>query len=196
LGRAEEAVGLVENNFRRDPLNSLNSHLYVVILLQANKPDEAVVPLLSLLATSDGAKMDEYKMEISQLISRLPAGKVQAALAKSDAALAKVDVRARMHFAMGDIFDKLRQHAAAMKEFERGNELDPKYARGFLRLAEDEEAYSRDYKKAMLNYRRALSLDGKDPEICRRVLLLSQKLQSERGPLEQIQDWMLSLFHK
>lgn len=196
LGKPAEAAALVEYNFRRDPLNTSNNHLYVVTLLQSNKTDEALVPLFSLLATSDGDKMDEYKLQISQLVARLPAAKVQASLAKSDVALAKSDVRARMHFAMGDVLDKLRQHAAAMKEYERGNELDPNFARGYLRLAEDQEKYSRDYKKAMSNYNKALSLDPKDPEICKRVLMLNKKLQAERKPLELLQDWVVSLFHK
>lgn len=195
LGRPNEAVDLLQKNFSRDPLGTLNNRLYAGTLLQANRPDEALLPLLSLLATSDGKKMAETKMEIAQLISRMPQARVQAALAKSDAALAKTAVRARMHFAMGDVFDKLNQHAAAMKEYERGNQLDPKYPRGYLRLAEDLEVYSQDYEKAMTNYRKAFALDNNDPEISMRMQHLSRTLADQRNPFKQIQNWFNGLFH-
>jgi len=196
LGRPEEAIGLLEKNFRRNPLGSLNNKLYAGTLLQANKPDQALVPLLSLLAISDGVKMAQAKTEIAQIIMRMQPERVLAAITASDTALARTGVRARMHFAMGDVFDKLNRHAEAMREYERGIAIDPQYARGYLRLAEDQELYARDYEKAMSNYRKASALDSRDQEIRLRMERLTRTIAEQRNPFLQIQNWFNSLFRR
>lgn len=192
-----EARGPLGKNFQINPLNFQNSSLYAQVLLQQQVPVEAFKVTLALFAGARGQELAVHKKIAAQLIKQLGNEKVQPLIAEMESAITragKPDLAARMHFALGDVYDQLKQPSKAMAQYERGLALNPNFSRGYLRLGEDVQAYGHDPDRAMSLYQKAFSLDHTDPETQARISSLSVELQKRQAnPFLRVLDWFQRL---
>lgn len=197
LGLFHESLEPLEKTFRQNPLSYANNKLYAQMLAQQKRPTEALKPILALLAVTGGTELASWKSGAGGIISGLGADRVRPQIEEVEAAICRTghkEQAARVHFALGDVFDKMKQPDRAMAQYERGLSLDPTFARGYLRLAEDLETHRHDLPKALANYEKAYSLNKDDPEIVQRLKNATAEINKRRlNPLLWVWDWIQQL---
>lgn len=176
LERYSEAASEMAPLFDKDPFNPSTNAAYLAALLKCGKLDTALEVRLCMLAKANGRDMQINKSEVGALITQLSEDKVNKAIAGAEKRISETKLKARLHFAMGDVYDRARSSEAAIKQYEAGLALDSGFARGYLRLAEDLEYYRHDFSGALRNYKKAIELDPKDRETNMRYSSLKSKL--------------------
>jgi tetratricopeptide (TPR) repeat protein len=148
-------------------------------LLNQQQPAKALLVFLCLLPSVDGAEMAKTKYQIGMLVRTLPADRFKVAVDTALGFIHEPAKRAIVHFALGDVLDRLNRSPEAIQHYQVGIKENPRFARGYLRLGEDLELVKKDFKGAMENYRKASALDkeGKDKEIPLRIKALEKKLK-------------------
>lgn len=179
LGKFDEAMVDLAANFKEDPINLGNNRMYSGLLLNQQQPQKALLVFLCLLPSVEGAEMAKTKYQIGFLVRTLPADKVKVEVDTALGLIHEPAKRAIVHFALGDVLDRLNRSPEAIHHYQAGIKDNPRFARGYLRLGEDLELVKKDYKGAMENYRKASALDkdGKDKEIPLRIKALQKKLK-------------------
>lgn len=176
LGRLTEARDILEKNYREKPFESKSSLLYLEVLETSKLTEKALEVALTMLAGAQGKEMITLKARIKLLIAQLKPSQVEKAKEKSLAVIADPKLKARLMFALGDIFDQMSLPDWAIKNYRSGLKLNPKFARGHLRLGEDLETYLKDKAHALQEYQLALELDPKDKETKLRMGSLKKEL--------------------
>jgi len=178
LGRFEEAKKPLAQNFAKDPLNFKNNKLYLSVLnSQKSSPREALKVQLCIMVPANKKQMDLAKVQVKEMLSTMSDSDATSAISNAEAAIKDIKLKARLHFALGDVYDRINKADAAIKQYRAGLALDPGFARGYLRLGEDLETFKNDTAGALKNYEKAASLDPADPEIQIRLKQLKAKVK-------------------
>lgn len=161
------ALAELDKNYNADVANFANNKLYATTLANRDKKEKALEVALCLLANSVGPEMEMSKKRVSALLGQLPPAVVPNAEAAAQKRLKDNKTRARMHFALGDVYDRKTQMEMAIAQYQQGLKLDESFARGHYRLGLDLEKHRKDIKGAHAAFKRAHELDaaGKDREI-------------------------------
>ncbi len=169
------ALAELDKNYNADPANFANNKLYATTLANRDKKDKALEVAFCLLANSIGAEMEMSKKRVSALLGQVQPGAVPQVLANAQKRLKDNKIKARMHFALGDVYDRKTQMELAISQYREGLKLDESFARGHFRLAQDLERHRKDIKGAYASYKRAHELDpNKDREISSKWLELNK----------------------
>ncbi|MBS2007656.1 MAG: tetratricopeptide repeat protein [Cyanobacteria bacterium SZAS TMP-1] len=165
LGRFEEAKKPLAENFSRDPLNFKNNKLYLTVLNSQKLAREALKVQLCIMVPANKKQMDLAKADIKEMLMTMKEPDAVSAISNAEAAIKDIKLKGRLHFALGDIYDRMNKPEQAIAHYQSGLRFDPTLARGYLRLGEDLETYKKDLPAALKNYEKAYSLDKNDPEI-------------------------------
>jgi tetratricopeptide (TPR) repeat protein len=117
------------------------------------------------------------KAAVKDMLAAMTEKDARDTIARAEAAIKEIKLKGRLHFALGDVYDRLAQPQIAINQYQAGLSFDPSLARGYLRLGEDLETYKKDLPGAMKNYQKAFSLDGQDHEIQMRLNGLKAKIK-------------------
>ncbi|MBU6454338.1 MAG: tetratricopeptide repeat protein [Cyanobacteria bacterium REEB67] len=177
LGRFDQALKPLAANFEANPLNFKNNKLYLNVLTSQKRIKEAFIVQLCLLAPANDKEMAVAKASLQDMLRALPEKEAQNGISTAEAAIKEKRLKGRLHFALGDVYDRIGQPQNAIGQYQAGLALDPTLARGYLRLGEDLENFKKDFFGAMKNYQKALSLDGKDKETTMRINQLKAKMK-------------------
>lgn len=181
LGNYKEAEGEMAPLFEKTPFSPSTNQVYLASLLETGNLEKTLEVRLCMLAKANGNEMQINKSEVGALIAKLSQDKIDKALAKAEKRIAEQALKARLHFAMGDVYDRTKAPQQAISQYQAGLKLDPDFARGYLRLAEDLEYFSHDFSTALKYYKKALELDPKDKETIMRYSALRAKLGHRPG---------------
>jgi len=165
LGREPEAVEDFYVAFKLDRFNATVDKAFADILIRNKIYGKAMEVLLSCSAKAEGKDLVSCKEAIGNLILKMPDEQFVSVLQESEKNVVDKNLRARMHFSLGDIYDRLKLPAKAVEQYKLGLSLNPKYERGYLRLAEDLEDHYSNNSAALSCYQKAKSLEAKDPEL-------------------------------
>lgn len=166
LKRYDQALAELDKNFNQDPANFANNKLYASTLANQGNRLKALEVALCLLANANGKEMEASKQRVTNLLGPMPEGVPPNVIAKAEGRIKDLRVKARMHFALGDVYDRKSQFDFAIKQYQAGLKLDPQFARGHYRLGLDLEKHSKDFKAASASFKRAHELNsGKDQQI-------------------------------
>lgn len=166
LKRFDQALVELDQNFVQDPANFANNKLYASTLANHGNKAKALEVALCLLANANGKEMEMSKQRITNLLGAMADGVPPLVIAKAEDRIKDIRVKARMHFALGDVYDRKSQFDMAIKQYEAGLKLNPIFARGHYRLGLDLEKHRKDAKAAGACFKRAHELNnGKDQEI-------------------------------
>lgn len=166
LKRFDLALAELDKNYIQDPANFANNKLYASTLANRGNKAKALEVALCLLANANGKEMEMSKQRITNLLGPIPDGVPPQVMAKAEDRIKDISVKARMHFALGDVYDRKSQFDLAIKQYEAGLKLNPKFARGHYRLGLDLEKYHKDAIGAGACFKKAHELNnGKDHEI-------------------------------
>jgi tetratricopeptide (TPR) repeat protein len=179
LKRYDQALAELDKNFNQDPANFANNKLYASILANRGNRNKALEVALCLLANANGKEMEMSKQRLTNLLGPLVDGVPPNVIAKAEERTKDVRVKARMHFALGDVYDRKSQFDLAIKQYEAGLKLDPQFARGHYRLGLDLEKNGKDINAAKASFKKAHELNN------------GQNQQQDR----QIEDKWKSLSH-
>lgn len=180
LKRYPEAVDPLTKNFHAEPTNRKSTNLYMQLMLQLKRPSDAFEALLCLLAVAEGKNMDNIKQGVGGYIDLFPSPESEQRIQMASNDLKGTpEIAARMHFALGDVYDRREKYDKAMQQYREGLTLDPKFARGYLRLAEDQEFRKNDLFAALPNYKKAYDLKPDDAEIETRYQAVQKKIQND-----------------
>jgi tetratricopeptide (TPR) repeat protein len=177
LGRFEQALKPLAANFATNPLNFKNNKLYLNVLTSQKRIKEAFIVQLCLLAPANDKEMALAKASLQDMLRALPEKEAQSGIATAEAAIKEKRLKGRLHFALGDVYDRIGQAQNAIGQYQAGLAFDPTLARGYLRLGEDLETFKKDFDGAMKNYQKALSLDAGDKETTMRINQLKAKMK-------------------
>jgi Tfp pilus assembly protein PilF len=177
LGRFEDAKKPLATNFAQNPLNAKNNQLYLSVLTSQKLPKEALLVQLCMLAPANDKQMVLAKAAVKNVLATMPEQDARESIAGAEASIKDIKLKGRLHFALGDIYDRLGQPQIAIIQYQAGLSFDPSLARGYLRLGEDLETYKKDLSGAMKNYQKASSLDSQDHEIQMRLNQLKAKMK-------------------
>jgi len=180
LKRVDEALTEMDKNFASDPANFANNKLYATTLAARGKKAKALEVSLCLLANGVGKEMESAKIRSTNLLTQLPSDAAPI-IAAAENRLRDNKIKARLHFALGDVYDRKEMRELAIKQYQDGLKLNEKFARGHLRLGQDLERHRKDLKGALTAYQRASALDGdkKDREIANSLKDLQKKLAAK-----------------
>lgn len=181
MSRYADAAAELNINYKADPETLNNNKLYLTVLDKLGKKQKELEVALIILSADNGQQMQERKGLIGGLIKTLSPSQIEASLKEAEKLITARQFKARMHFAMGDIMDRQARYKDAIQEYRRGLAINPDFARGYLRLGEDLEMAQNDFKGAMLNYQKALTLDKNDKEIKLRIKALSEKQKKQKS---------------
>ncbi len=159
LKRYDQALAELDKNFNQDPANFANNKLYASTLANRGNRNKALEVALCLLANANGKEMEMSKQRLTNLLGPLVDGVPPNVIAKAEERLKDVRVKARMHFALGDVYDRKSQFDLAIKQYEAGLKLDPQFARGHYRLGLDLEKHRKDFNAAKASFKRAHELN-------------------------------------
>ncbi|MFA7338960.1 MAG: tetratricopeptide repeat protein [Candidatus Obscuribacterales bacterium] len=166
LKRYDQALAELDKNFNQDPANFANNKLYASTLANQGNRLKALEVALCLLANANGKEMEMSKQRVTNLLGPMPEGVPPNVIAKAEGRIKDLRVKARMHFALGDVYDRKSQFDFAIKQYQAGLKLDPLFARGHYRLGLDLEKHSKDLKAASASFKKAHELNsGKDQQI-------------------------------
>lgn len=166
LKRFDLALAELDKNYVQDAANFANNKLYASTLANRGNKAKALEVALCLLANANGKEMEMSKQRITNLLGTMPDGVPPQVMAKAEERIKDISVKARMHFALGDVYDRKSQFDLAIKQYEAGLKLNPKFARGHYRLGLDLENHGKDPKAAGACFKRAHELsNGKDQQI-------------------------------
>ncbi len=166
LKRYKDAVEPLKRNFDTDPLEAKSSQLYLEDLLQLKRPSDAFEVLLCRLSAMDTKQLDSFKDGVRSFIPIFPASVSDEAIKRAHNDLIKTPLyAANMHFAVGDVYDSLKKPEKAVEQYREGLKLNPKAARGYLRLGFDLDSQFHDVIGGMDNYKKAYKLRPEDPQI-------------------------------
>ncbi len=177
LGRFEEAKIPLATNFAENPLNFKNNKLYLSVLTSQKLPKEALLVQLCIMVPSNDRDLVLAKAAVKELLMAVSPADAKATIARAESLVKDVKLKGRLHFALGDVYDKINQPQIAIGQYQAGLSFDPSLARGYLRLGEDLESVKNDRAGALKNYQKAASLDDKDPEIQMRLKQLKEKMK-------------------
>lgn len=158
--RAAEALPHLERAFRyADEEHKMRAaHGLASALKRTGHDSDALEPALWGMAMSyEDAQLKWAKQRVQVLIKSLPEQVVLNTIDAVDMQMKGTMYQARLHFALGDVYDGLQQYALAEKQYRAGLTLEPKMARAWYRLARDRERMGDNtaadtlYRKAMLD---------------------------------------------
>jgi tetratricopeptide (TPR) repeat protein len=176
LERYEEAVKEMAVIFEQDPFSQVTTPVYLSCLLKTGRKDIALEVRLCMLSQANGKEMQTDKSAVGALIQQVNESQVSQAIVRAEKRILEPKLKARLHFAMGDVFDRGRLPEKAIEQYQAGLKWDDTFARGYLRLAEDLEYYRHDFTGALKNYEKAKALDPSDKETVMRYGALRSKL--------------------
>lgn len=181
LTRFSEAAVELEGNYKEKSDSVSNGKLYISVLEQMNRKEKALEVACVLLASANGKQMEMSKAQVRSYLLTISDTAAGAAIQKAEGLISEKKLKARMHFALGDIYDRLNKFEQAIPQYQAGLKWDDQFARGYLRLAEDLETVRKDYKGALANYEKALKLNAqetvRDQEITLRLDALRKKMK-------------------
>jgi len=160
LKRYDQALAELDKNFNQDPANFANNKLYASTLASRGNRNKALEVALCLLANANGKEMEMSKQRLTNLLGPLVDGVPPNVIAKAEERIKDVRVKARMHFALGDVYDRKSQFDLAIKQYQAGLKLDPQFARGHYRLGLDLEKHGKDMNAAKASFKKAHDLNN------------------------------------
>lgn len=167
LHRRHEAADALGKAFYGTMLDAELTVSYAELLISLNRPIEALEPYLCVLAmTTNQPRVSPYvKQKIKGLLKHVNELQAKVEIDRVATAMQHSEYESKLHFAMGDVFDKCGRYNEAMREYKAGIKIEPTFARAYLRLARDYDLHAHDLNKARMNYDMAYRLDASDPEI-------------------------------
>jgi tetratricopeptide (TPR) repeat protein len=185
LNHPREAEDALEQAFHADPTDVHVNGLYTRALLRRDKFDQALEPMLfSLALTTDQPNVSlPLRVSLLQVLSHLNASQVDKTIETVSARLNDADMRANLHFALGDVFDRGGKFKLAIRQYEKGLVIKPDFARAYFRIGKDFELYYRNWDKANYYYKRAYELNPQDKEVRVRYGKSLQRIANRRNDL-------------
>jgi Tfp pilus assembly protein PilF len=186
LGQMQPALEYAGSLYHSNPWDVDNSLLYAETLVQCQKLDQAFEPALYVLVQtigSDPEKLVKARRLLVHIIKDLPAKKRDEIIEKFAFDIRNTAYLGRYHLAMGDLFDRTNMREKAIQHYKVGVKLEPTFARGYLRLAEDQEAWQYNFDEAKENYRQAFNMQKNDPEIDMRVRRFVERYRNKSNDL-------------
>ena len=177
LGHFDQAKKPLATNFAANPLNFKNNKLYLSVLTNQKQIKDAFIVQLCIMAPANAKEMTLDKAALRDMITALPEKDAAGGIARAESLIKEKRLKGRLHFALGDVYDRLGQAQNGIFQYQAGLALDPTLARGWLRLGEDLETYKKDFGAAMKMYQKALTLDGQDKETIMRINQLKVKMK-------------------
>lgn len=181
LARFSEAAIELEGNYKEKPASVSNGKLYISVLEQMNKKDKALEVACVLLSSANGKQMEMSKAQVRVYLLSMSDTAAGASIKKAESLIGDKKLKARMHFALGDIYDRLNKFEPAIAQYQAGLKFDDQFARAYLRLGEDLESARKDYKGALANYLKAQTINARetvrDQEISLRLDALRKKMK-------------------
>ncbi len=162
LKRYDQALAELDMNFNQDPANFVSNKLYASTLAKQGNRNKALEVALCLLANANGKEMEMSKQRVTNLLETIAEGVPPNVIANAENRIKDVRVKARMHFALGDVYDRKSQFELAIRQYQAGLKLDPQFARGHYRLGLDLEKHRKDTKGAAASFKKAHEFNAKD----------------------------------
>ncbi|HEY9869267.1 MAG TPA: hypothetical protein V6D08_08885 [Candidatus Obscuribacterales bacterium] len=198
LGRTKEAAGPLKQAFDSDPLETGVADLLSQALQQEGRTVDAFrVALFEIASAASGPpeRLVRAKERVILLMKKLPRQQARQLVLEVEGLLDRTPRGAFFHFAMGDVYDLVKEPYFARQEYRAGLALRPDFARGLFRLGQDEEIWFHNYELALELYERAARLDPTDAEIHSRLQRLRRRAPAYRNDLAgHLRDWLWSLW--
>ncbi len=194
LGRSGQALDCYREAFRIDHFDPDFNDQFSRLLVNRGFAEEAVEPMFYALAqtSSNYARNLPVKVRLKELLFELPPEKVAPIIDRVSRELSDTDNGANLHFALGDVYDRMGKGEQAMRQYEKGLSLNPQFARGYLRLGKDLELYRRDFQAAHEDYKKAYMLDVDDKEIKARYDRLTYRILNNKNDVSmRLKNWLL-----
>jgi tetratricopeptide (TPR) repeat protein len=123
------------------------------------------------------------KTKIMAIMRRIPAKQSTAAIHEVGQKFGNTFLGGQMHFALGDVFDRLGRYPEAMEQYQEGLNIQPDFGRGYFRLGKDYEVFRRDFQAAKRNYSQAMLYDHGDTEMQARAERLEAHMANQGNDL-------------
>lgn len=159
-----------------------------------NKDYQKALPyaLLIMATKTKSNELADAKLFCAKLINQLPPATTQICIRGTEGSLIDDIYRSRLHLAVGDVFDRMSRHTEAAEQFKEGVRYDPSNARGWYRLAVDEELFGM-YDLALIHFKRAHDLNPSDQEVSAACIRLALRvLNRQRDVAWRLKEWMNS----
>lgn len=194
LHRESSALEPLQRMFDSDPLNGKVAERLARSLYHEGRNLQALTPALYALGTSvdRSSRMRPNKALLQSILPLISTQDAARVVNQVSNRLNDTRYAAFFHFALGDVFDKLRRPAEARQQFESGLAIDPNFGRAIFRLGRIEElAYGR-YNLALACYKRAHDLEPFDREIAMRYRGLQNQIGNSKQDLAwQVKSWLI-----
>jgi tetratricopeptide (TPR) repeat protein len=194
-GRPGEAAFHLEKCASKQPSDMHTVAMLAVLYERAGNYAGALEAALVQLALSTNPQaLAGSRYEVAQLVRRVRPEQVDAAVARVDRRLSRTPYAARLHFALGSVFDRLNQPTRAAVQYRAGLALEPDYARGWMRLGKDMLDLHR-YDLALLYLTKAFELEPGNFQIASAQERCKGRLGVRNRDLSwRLKDWLQSLF--
>lgn len=177
-GNRSAALAPLADAYYKGPVNADLALILSDTASRLGKFEIALEPTLVSMPYAVGkpGKLLSLKKRAAGIILRLPGSAVDQKVEFAASKLKYSKNGNLLYFCLGDIYDRIGKKGEAIKCYEKGLQADPNYARGYLRLGEDQEDYLADYNSALQNYQKAIELSPNDDEVQLRFHRLSGRL--------------------
>jgi tetratricopeptide (TPR) repeat protein len=191
MGKYSEAIPVLEKAFATSPYEKkAAAALLATACANRGKYVQALTPALwNLGLASTRNDMGNSKNLVSFLLSQVSQRDAQLAINKVDEQMKDTVVRPRLHFALGDIYDKTDHNDLALVEYERGLQIDPQFGRANYRMGRDKFITGK-YVPAISYCRTAADKLPYDPEVQAYWQRLSERMSAKKQDIAwSIKDW-------
>ncbi|MBY0356772.1 MAG: tetratricopeptide repeat protein [Candidatus Obscuribacterales bacterium] len=179
LNRPLEAIPYIEKAHQVRPANYDLIRMMALAYYRAHDFERALpCALLYMTLSTKAPQFANAKLFCAKIIHNLSPKDVDKGINEAAEVLSDKDYRVRLHLSVGDVLDRMSRHIEAARQFALGLRLDPHNARGWYRLAVDEEIFGL-YDQSIVSFKRALDLDPRDREIHAGAVRLATRLMNQ-----------------
>lgn len=163
-GRTDEALDNLKIAFKNAPLKSnLLNQLYGQMLMQKNRLDDAIEPMLAIAAMEMMRQPHQQlppktSQFLTDMFKKLPQHKVEAAAGFIERHIQGNGMRAGFNFMMGDLYVRSQDGLSALRHYKRGVEFVPDDSQAHLRLAQYMETKVYRLDEALDEYKKVIAL--------------------------------------
>lgn len=178
LKRAPLAIEPLQKAYQAVPFHPNLAFNLASCLQLAGKDARALEPALVNLALSVSTPdQPEAKELVTVVLRKIPEATASRIIELAGKKLANAQLSANLHFALGDVFDAMKQPHRAIEQYQIGLTIKPKFARGLFRLGLDFHSCLHRDKEALGYIERAAELAPEDQEIKVKLARLKMQLQ-------------------
>jgi tetratricopeptide (TPR) repeat protein len=199
VGRYKDAIAALSIAFAANPYNLEVTYAYAQCLYWLGDYKTAMAPALVNVAFKSRLNGNDpnSKRLLSQIIDRIGSENAVSQGIVNAGLKYPINKMPAYHFALGDVLDRSGFNRLAMKEYETGLDLEPKFGRAWYRLGLDYESLDGNYKEALNCYEKARKYYPGDKQIVWQQARLEDRLANRKDDLAwQLKDRMRVLTNK